>query len=178
MSRKGRLPIEVPQGVTLKVDGLKVYVQGPKGKLENAFVKGISVEEIEGSFYVKYEERFEKGPAFQGLYRTLICNMIEGVTKGFEKRLEMIGVGYRPTLKGSNLDLQAGFSHPVSIPIPPDLNVAVDKTVIIISGIDKQRVGQFAAYVRGIRPPEPYQGKGIRYQGEHIRRKAGKGAGK
>lgn len=179
MSRKGKQPIQLPKGVEIKVSPTDVSVKGPKGTLHQALVKGIQVVVKEGVVHVELVEGHESEDQFHGLYRTLIQNMVDGTTQGFIKELEMVGVGYRAAVSGHHLDLQIGFSHPTKISIPEGLQVKVDKnTLIQISGIDKQKVGQFAASVRAARPPEPYQGKGIRYKGEHVRKKAGKAAAK
>lgn len=177
MSRKGKQPIPLPKGVEVKVAGNEVSVKGPKGTLRQELLHGIQAK-VEGSeIIVSIKDEDPKKSKFHGLYRTLLDNMVHGTTHGFEKKLEMIGVGYRAAVAGTLLDLQIGFSHPTKIPIPQGITVKVDKnTVIVISGIDKQAVGQFAATVRAIRPPEPYQGKGIRYEGEYVRKKAGKAA--
>ena len=178
MSRKGKNPVSIPKGVEVKVEGRTVKVKGPKGSLEESMREGIDVA-VEGStVFVTVAEGLDDMGRFHGLYRSLIANMVEGVTKGFEKKLEMIGVGYRAAVKGNTIDLQVGKSHPEQLPIPQGLHAEVDKnTKITISGACKQRVGQFAAAIRSTRPPEPYKGKGIRYEGEYVRRKAGK-AGK
>lgn len=179
MSRKGKLPIPLPKGVEVKASETDVSVKGPKGSLTLKLVPGIRVT-VEGSqVLVSLADEAADINHFYGLYRSLINNMVVGTTEGFEKRLEMIGVGYRAAVQGDLLDLQLGFSHPTKLPIPKGLTVKVDKnTLIIISGFDKHLVGQFAANVRSKRPPEPYQGKGIRYQGEYVRKKAGKSAAK
>ena len=179
MSRKGKLPIPLPKGVEVKVSETDVSVKGPKGSLTQKLVPGIRVK-VEGSqVLVSLADEAADINHYYGLYRSLINNMVVGTTEGFEKRLEMIGVGYRAAVQGDLLDLQLGFSHPTKLPIPKGLTVKVDKnTLIIISGFDKHLVGQFAANVRSKRPPEPYQGKGIRYQGEYVRKKAGKSAAK
>jgi len=177
MSRKGKQPIDVPKGVTVTIEKDGVTVKGPKGTLSQMIPQGVQVA-LEGEqVTVSVIGESKKMKSFHGLYRTLICNMVEGTTKGFAKQLEMHGVGYRAQVQGSSLALQVGFSHPTDLQIPSDLSAKVDaNTKITISGIDKQRVGQFAAEIRAIRPPEPYRGKGIRYAGEEIRRKAGKAA--
>jgi len=179
MSRKGKLPIAVPKGVEVKISDTEVAVKGPKGSLTQKLVKGVVVK-VEGSeVIVSLADDSGDYNHFHGLYRTLISNMIEGTTQGFEKKLEMIGVGYRAAVQGHLLDLQLGFSHPTKLEIPHGITVKVDKnTVIIINGFDKHLVGQFAATVRSKRKPEPYQGKGIRYSGEYVRKKAGKAAAK
>ncbi|MFI5342651.1 MAG: 50S ribosomal protein L6 [Chlamydiales bacterium] len=179
MSRKGKLPIPLPKGVEVKVSELEVFVKGPKGSLHQKLVPGINVKIENDEIIVSKANDDSELDQYHGLYRTLIFNMVEGTTKGFERQLEMIGVGYRAAVQGDLLDLQLGFSHPTKLPIPKGLTVKVDKnTLISISGHDKHLVGQFAAIVRSMRPPEPYQGKGIRYAGEYVRKKAGKAAAK
>lgn len=179
MSRKGKIPIPVPQGVEVKVSKNEVTVKGPKGTLHYPMKQGILVHLENNQLIVGIDENSQDAGNFHGLYRALLSNMVVGASKGFEKKLEMIGVGYRAAVQGHQLDLQIGFSHPTKLPIPEGLQVKVEKnTMISIVGIDKQLVGQFAASVRAIRPPEPYQGKGIRYEGEYVRKKAGKAAAK
>lgn len=179
MSRKGKLPIPVPNGVEVKTGTTEITVKGPKGTLHQAISEGIDVKVENGQIIVSLKEGSEDDGHFHGLYRTLISNMVEGTTTGFTTELEMIGVGYRAAVQGSLLDLQVGFSHPTKLPIPEGVQVKVEKnTAIAITGIDKQKIGQFAASIRAIRPPEPYQGKGIRYKGEYVRKKAGKAAAK
>lgn len=179
MSRKGKLPIPLPKGVEVKVSSTEVSVKGPKGLLLQKLVPGIQVSVDESQVIVSLEGEPADLNRYHGLYRTLIQNMVLGTTEGFEKRLEMIGVGYRAAVQGDLLDLLLGFSHPTKLTIPKGLTVKVDKnTLILISGFDKHLVGQFAATVRQMRPPEPYQGKGIRYVGEYVRKKAGKAAAK
>lgn len=177
MSRKGKLPIPVPKGVEVKVAGGTVSVKGPNGNLSQDFKPVVNVA-VEGEeVLVTVANGDNENRKFQGLYRTLIDNMVVGVTKGFEKQLKMIGVGYRAAVQGNQLDLQVGLSHPCKLDIPEGVTVKVDKnTMITISGSNKQVVGQFSANVRAVRPPEPYQGKGIRYVDEYVRRKAGKSA--
>lgn len=179
MSRKGKLPIPLPHGVEVKVTDSEVMVKGPKGTAHQKLLSAISVHVENDHILVGLTEGHQKDGHFHGLYRTLIQNMVDGTTKGFEKKLEMIGVGYRASVIGHEVDLQIGFSHPTRLPIPEGLQVKVEKnTNIFINGIDKQAVGQFAATIRAVRPPEPYQGKGIRYSGEFVRKKAGKAAAK
>lgn len=179
MSRIGKVPIPLPKGVEVKILGKQVQVKGPKGSLELEVLHGVEVELKDNSVFLTLPEGNEKNGKFQGLYRSLINNMVLGVTEGYEKALEMQGVGFRAAVQGNLLDLQVGFSHPTKVEIPQDLTVKVEKnTTIFISGIDKRKVGQFAAEVRAKRPPEPYKGKGIRYRGEYVRRKAGKTAKK
>lgn len=177
MSRKGKLPIALPKGVEVKISGQDVSVKGPKGTLHQIIKPGVQVKVEGDQVLVILGEDSQHLNNLHGLYRTLIDNMVIGTTKGFETKLEMIGVGYRAAVQGNLLDLQIGFSHPTKLPIPNDIQVKVEKnTLISVTGPDKQRVGQFAATVRSKRPPEPYQGKGIRYVGEYVRKKAGKTA--
>ncbi len=178
MSRKGKMPIPVPKGVEVKLDGQKLTVKGPKGSLHLDLMKGIILSNDKNELHVSLAPELAHASNFHGLYWALVSNMVTGVSTGFTKDLEMIGVGYRAAVQGKLLDLQVGCSHPVKQPIPDGVNVVVEKnTLIKISGMDKQIVGQFAADVRSKKPPEPYKGKGIRYVGEHVRKKAGK-AGK
>lgn len=178
MSRKGAMPIALPKGVEVKNENGKITVTSPKGTLSYEPISGIHVLIENDQVSVSMDEtRRGELNKFHGLAWSLINNMVEGLTKGFEKKLEMVGVGYRSSVQGHMLDLQVGYSHPTKLHIPSGLKVVVEKnTMISISGIDKQVVGQFAAEVRAKRPPEPYQGKGIRYEGEYVRRKAGKAA--
>lgn len=178
MSRKAKVPISLPKGVEVKLEGKFFSVKGPKGTLKQEILSGIQLKVEEGKILVTQDKGQSDESHYLGLYWALISNMVEGVAKGFEKKLEMVGVGYRAAVQGKLLDLQIGFSHPTKLPIPEGISVTVDKnTTISIVGVDKQRVGQFAADVRSKRKPEPYQGKGIRYQNEYVRKKAGK-AGK
>ncbi len=179
MSRKGKDPIPLPAGTEVKALGDKVSVTGKRGTLEFKLLPGIEFH-VDGShLVVTLAETHQNDGKFHGLYRSLINNMVEGVNTGFVKKLEMIGVGYRAAVQGHLLDLQVGFSHPTKVAIPQGITVSVEKnTQITVQGNDKQKVGQFAATVRAVRPPEPYQGKGIRYSGEHVRKKAGKAAAK
>ena len=177
MSRIGRKPIEIPEGVEVDVQPGSVKVKGPKGELDQAVNREMKVVLDDGT--VKVERPTDRGEhrALHGLTRSLIANMVEGVTDGFEKRLEIQGVGYRAQLKGKNLELALGYSHPVSIEAPDGIDFEVPQpTEIIVRGIDKQAVGQVAADIRRLRPPEPYKGKGIRYAGEYVARKVGKRA--
>lgn len=177
MSRLGKTPIPLPKNVEIKVAAGEVQVKGPKGTLTHALPEGISIK-IDGQLaIVEKDEAVEMPKTTHGLFRALINNMVIGVSQGFEKRLSLVGVGYRATIQGHLLDLQLGFSHPTKIAIPKTVQITVDKSVlIVIQGIDKQAVGQFAAAVRAMRPPEPYKGKGIRYENEYVRKKAGKAA--
>ena len=175
MSRRGRAPIAVPQGVELKQAGSAVQVKGPKGVLSQTIPAGISLEIEAGVVHVKRKGDAKRVRSLHGLIRTLIANMVQGVTKGFEKELEIVGIGYRANVQGKNLQLNLGYSHPVLYPIPQGIELAVEKqTRITVKGMDKQKVGQVAAEIRGFKKPEPYKGKGIRYIGEQVRRKAGK----
>jgi large subunit ribosomal protein L6 len=177
MSRLGNSPIPLPEKVEVKIQDGAVHAKGPKGNLSIPAQQGISLK-IEGDrLFVEKDEKIDMPRPVHGLYRALINNMIVGVSKGFEIRLSLVGVGYRAAVQGPMLDLQLGFSHPTGVQIPKGINVTVDKSVlVIISGIDKHLVGQFAAQVRGMKPPEPYKGKGIRYEKEIVRKKAGKAA--
>ncbi len=177
MSRLGKSPIPLPKNVELKVQNGELQVKGPKGALKTMLPAGITVTVDEGKVLVVRDEAVELPKTAHGFYRATINNMIVGVSSGFEKKLTLIGVGYRAAVQGSVLDLQLGFSHPTQVKIPPSVKVLVDKsTAVSITGIDKQEVGQFAAVVRSMRPPEPYKGKGIRYENEYVRKKAGKAA--
>jgi large subunit ribosomal protein L6 len=179
MSRKGKLPIPMPKGVDVKVSSDEVIVKGPKGTLKQALHPCIDIAVTDGEIHVLLREEHQDKGNIHGLYRSLICNMVDGTVNGFLKELEMVGVGYRAAVQGQMLDLQIGKSHQNQLPIPEGVQVKIDKHVSIsITGIDKQKVGQFAATIRAKRPPEPYQGKGIRYKGEYVRRKAGKAAAK
>jgi len=179
MSRIGSQPIPVPAGVDVQVQGHNITVKGPKGTLKQDLREGVVLKIENNEIILSLADTHSDQGNFHGLYRALIHNMVEGVTKGFEKKLEMIGVGYRAAVQGKELDVQVGLSHPTKIAIPEGVQVKVDKnTSILITGADKQAIGQFAATVRAVRPPEPYQGKGIRYVGEYVRKKAGKAAAK
>jgi len=177
MSRIGKKPILIPENVeiTTEKDGL-VTVRGPKGELSLKLAPEIKIEKKENQLIVFPEKKTKKSKAFWGLYRTLIANNIVGVTKGYQKQLEIEGLGYKAELKGRNLILHVGFSHPVEIIPPEGIEFQVERKVITVSGIDKGLVGQVAADIRAVRPPEPYKGKGIRYLGEVIRKKVGKKA--
>ena len=179
MSRIGKSPIPLPSGVDVNVSGSELKVKGPKGALSMTIPSPIAAEVAEGELRFLRPDEKRDSRARHGLARALANNLVVGVTDGFSKALEIQGVGYRAEAKGKTLNLNLGFSHPVEIPVPEGLKVSVDNnTNITIEGIDKQLVGQFAADIRSIRPPEPYKGKGIRYLGEHVRRKVGKtGAG-
>ncbi|WP_184017051.1 50S ribosomal protein L6 [Haloferula luteola] len=179
MSRVGLKPISLPEKVKVSVSGSTVQVEGPKGKLDFALPQGIHVKEEDGSVVVSRATEQREHRALHGTVRSIVNNMITGVSQGFIKELEIQGVGMRAAVKGQDLDLSLGKSHPILHPIPADLTVSVaDNTKIKVEGIDKQKVGQFAAEVRGYYPPEPYKGKGVRYAGERVRRKEGKSVGK
>ncbi len=179
MSRVGLKPIPLPDKVAVKLDGRTVVVEGPKGKLDFSLPDGISLISESGLVTVSRATELRQHKALHGTARSLVQNMILGVTQGFVKSLEIQGVGLRAAVKGSDLDLSLGRSHPLLHPIPSGLTVTVtDNTKIKVEGIDKQVVGQFAAEVRAFYPPEPYKGKGVRYVGEHVRRKEGKSVGK
>lgn len=178
MSRIGRLPITIPSGVTVAVKDGHVAVKGPKGELDMAYAQPIALEVKDNTVLVARPDDERRSRALHGLVRTLVAGMIDGVTKGYSKTLEIQGVGYRAQLQGKSVSLQLGFSHHVVVQPPKGVDVKVEgANRIVVSGADKQQVGQFAAELRSIRPPEPYKGKGIRYEGEHVRRKLGK-AGK
>jgi large subunit ribosomal protein L6 len=177
MSRIGRKPIPVPEAVTVEVAPGRIAVKGPKGELAQTLSTAMKVEQDDGTVVVSRPTDRGEHRALHGLTRSLIANMVEGVTDGFERRLEIQGVGYRAALKGKNLELALGFSHPVSIEPPEGIEFEVPQpTEVVVRGIDKQLVGQVAADIRKRRPPEPYKGKGIRYRGEHVMRKVGKRA--
>ncbi|HHV44249.1 MAG TPA: 50S ribosomal protein L6 [Firmicutes bacterium] len=178
MSRIGKQPIEIPAGVSVTVEGTRVTVKGPKGTLVKDLHPEMSISVEENQVVVRRPSDEKRHRALHGLTRTLIANMVDGVTKGYEKQLEIVGVGYRATKQGSGINLAVGYSHPVEFKAPEGIELDVPKpTQIIVRGIDKEVVGQVAANIRAVRPPEPYLGKGIRYVNEHVRRKAGK-AGK
>jgi large subunit ribosomal protein L6 len=177
MSRIGKSPIEVPPGVSVSVSPGRVMVNGPLGELSQQVPVRMQIEQDDGRILVKRPTERGEDRALHGLTRTLVANMVEGVTKGFEKRLAIQGVGYRASLRGEALELAVGYSHPVVIEPRSGISFEVPApTQIVVKGIDKQQVGQTAAEIRKVRPPEPYKGKGIRYEGEYVRRKVGKRA--
>ena len=179
MSRIGKQIVVIPSGVEVTLDGTRVKVKGPKGELEMNFDPSIKVTKDDAGIHVKRDSDDPKIRSLHGLTRALIANMVTGVSSGFEKRLEIIGVGYRAQVAGKKLTLNLGFSHPIELEVPEGLTAEMDKeakNTLVISGIDRQLVGQFAANVRSFRPPEPYKGKGIRYVSEYVARKAGKSA--
>ncbi|HVD49997.1 MAG TPA: 50S ribosomal protein L6 [Gaiellaceae bacterium] len=177
MSRIGRQPIELPAGVSVSISPGRVMVNGPLGELSQQVPQRMQVEQEESTVVVKRPTERGDDRALHGLTRSLIANMVEGVTSGFQKRLEIQGVGYRAAVRGTDLELNVGFSHSVVLKAPQGITYEVPTpTEVIVKGIDKQQVGQAAAEVRKVRPPEPYKGKGIRYEGEYVRRKVGKRA--
>ena len=177
MSRIGKQPIPIPDAVNVAIDPGRVTVNGPLGELTQNVPARISIEKEDGQLVVKRPTERGDDRALHGLTRSLVANMVEGVTNGFEKRLEIQGVGYRAALRGTALELNVGYSHQVVIDAPAGITFEVPvQTEIVVKGIDKQQVGEIAAEIRDVRPPEPYKGKGIRYQGEHVRRKVGKRA--
>lgn len=178
MSRIGRLPIEIPAGVEVSINGSDITVKGPKGTLTHTVVEPISVSQENGTLVVTRPDDERDSRSRHGLTRTLVSNMVIGVTQGYEKGLEIVGTGYRVQAKGTDLEFALGFSHPVVVPAPEGITFAVETpTKFKVQGIDKQQVGEVAANIRKLRKPEPFKGKGVRYEGEVVRRKAGK-AGK
>ncbi|HEY3071162.1 MAG TPA: 50S ribosomal protein L6 [Gaiellaceae bacterium] len=177
MSRIGKSPIPIPAGVSVSILPGRVMVNGPLGELTQSLPQRIKVEEGEGELLVKRPTERGEDRALHGLTRSLVANMVEGVTKGFSKTLEIQGVGYRAALRGADLELNVGFSHTVVVKAPQGITFEVPApNQIVVKGIDKQKVGQVAAEIRAVRPPEPYKGKGVRYEGEYVRRKVGKRA--
>ena len=177
MSRTGKQPIPVPSGVDVKIDGSTVTVKGPKGELSQTFTDILTISLEDGELLVTRPDESRTARSLHGLTRTLLANMVAGVSAGFSKNLEIVGVGYRAAMKGKDIELQLGYSHPVLVTAEPGITFEVPQpTRITVLGIDKQRVGQVAADIRKWRKPEPYKGKGVRYEGEHVRRKLGKAA--
>jgi len=176
MSRIGKKPILIPKNVEIKTEGQKVTVKGPKGELFRNVLQEIKAEKKDDKIFITPQAKTKKTPAFWGLTRALVANMLIGVTQGFQKQLEVQGIGYQASLEGKNLVLAVGFSKPVKLDCPEGIELSVDKNIIYVKGIDKELVGQIAAKIRKIRPPEPYKGKGIRYVGEEVKRKVGKKA--
>jgi len=175
MSRIGTKPVQIPSGVTVQQDGDAMVVKGPKGTLRVSLPPGIHVEKEDGHCLVKRESGEQA--AFHGLVRSLLANAVRGVAQCFQRPLDIVGIGYRAEVKGSSVTFTLGYSHPIEMPIPEGLSVTIEKqTHIVISGADKQRVGQFAAEMRGLRPPDPYKNKGVRYTGERLKKKVGKAA--
>ena len=178
MSRIGKQPVAIPSGVEVKIAGEVINVKGPKGSISTPVEASLNYEVADGSVVITRKDESRVARAQHGLRRTLVANCIEGVSKGFSKTLEVNGVGYKVAVKGKNVELAVGFSHPVVMPLPEGIEAKAEGNKLTVSGIDKQLVGEFAATVRRVRPPEPYKGKGIKYDNEQIRRKAGKSAGK
>lgn len=179
MSRIGKLPVEIPSGVEVKFADGVLTVKGPKGELTQAIDPLVKLEIADNQITVVPQNETKEARSFHGLFRSLTANMVEGVTKGFQKRLEINGVGYRAQIQGKKIVLSLGYSHPIEYHVPEGITAEIDKdknNVIIVSGINKQQVGQTAAEIRAFRKPEPYKGKGVKYEGEYIRRKAGKAA--
>ena len=175
MSRIGKKPVAVPSGVTVSLNGADISVKGPKGELAMTFVPEVSVSQEDAGITITPTNETKRARSMWGMQRTLIANMFEGVTNGYSRKLEINGVGYRASMKGTSLNLQLGFSHDVEFPVPEGIKIETpDQTTVIVSGIDKQKVGQTAAKIREYRKPEPYKGKGIKYEGEYIFRKEGK----
>ena len=175
MSRVGRKPVSIPSGVTANVEGQTVKVKGPKGALQVVLHNDVSAKIESGSVHVDPRNDTDRARAMWGTYRALVAKVIQGVTKGYERKLEITGVGYRAALQGKTLQLQLGYAHDIAYPIPEGITIAVAKpTEILVSGIDAQKVGQVAAEIRAFRRPEPYKGKGVKYSGEYIFRKEGK----
>ena len=179
MSRIGKIPVVMPADVKAAVSGYSIKIEGPKGKLDCAFPEGINIKVEDKKIVISRKGDTSKEKAIHGLYRSLVNNMVIGVAKGFEKDMEIVGTGYRAKVEGKKLNLIVGHSHPINYEIPDGITVAVEKnTFLKVSGIDKQKVGAVAADIRAYYPPEPYKGKGIKFVGEHIRRKAGKSVAK
>lgn len=177
MSRIGKHPVAIPAGVDVTIDGSTVTVKGPKGELTRTFPSLITIKKEGDEVIVTRPDDSREAKRFHGLVRTLIANMVEGVSQGFSKKLQLVGVGYRAALKGNDLEMQLGYSHPVLVEAPEGIKFEVpSQTEIVVTGPSKEQVGQVAANIRKWRKPEPYKGKGIRYEGEHVRRKLGKAA--
>lgn len=174
MSRIGKKPILIPQGVEVKIDNGKAMVKGPKGELSKEIRPEIEIVVDGDKIVIKPKKETKQTKALWGLFRVCLYNMVKGVTEGYEKKLEIEGIGYRANLDGQNLVLQMGFSHPVKIKTTEGIKFSIEKNIITVSGINKELVGEIAAKIRAVKPPEPYKGKGIKYLGEHIRRKLGK----
>ncbi len=175
MSRVGKKPVPIPSGVTANIEGQTVKVKGPKGALQLVLHGDVEAKMESGAITVDPRSETKRARAMWGTYRSLVANLVTGVTKGFERKLEITGVGYRAAVQGKNLQIALGYSHDVVFPIPDGITIVTPKpTEIVVTGIDRQKVGQAAAEIRGFRPPEPYKGKGVRYAGEYIFRKEGK----
>lgn len=178
MSRIGKLPVVLPEKVQCQIEGTAVKVKGPKGELNFCFAQGVSIQQEENKIVVKPTDTSLKSRALWGMTRTLIANMVQGVTEGFTRQLQYNGVGYKAAVKGSVLNLNLGYSHPIDYQLPEGITAQVKDNLITLSGIDKELLGRVAAKIRSFRPPEPYKGKGVKYLEEVIIRKAGKTAGK
>ena len=176
MSKIAKIPVEITEGVQVILENKEIKVNGPKGNLRFEIPVGILVKITDGKVLVSQEKEEDKSKALSGLVRANIANMVKGVTKGFEKKLELSGVGYRAQASGNSLTLSVGFSHPVKIDADPTVAFSVEENIITVSGADKALIGDIASKIRAVRPPEPYKGKGIKYKGEYIRRKVGKAA--
>jgi large subunit ribosomal protein L6 len=176
MSKIGKLPIKLPEGVSLEVKGSEIYISGPKGTLSRIVPGSIKIQTKDDYILLTSNDVTKSGKAKFGTNRMLIANMVKGVTQGWEKELELVGTGYRAEVVDGNLSLLVGYSHPIKVEVKEGITFKVEKTIITVSGLDKELVGQVAANIRAIRPPEPYKGKGIKYRNEIIRRKAGKAA--
>jgi large subunit ribosomal protein L6 len=175
MSRIGKKPIALPAGVQVELKDGWVSVKGQKGALQRPFLEGLEMDMADGIITVRRMRDDKRSRSYHGLMRTLVANMVEGVSKGFEKKLEIVGIGYRSELKGSDLALFLGYSHPINFPLPAGISAEIEKqTLVTIKGIDKELVGQTAAKIRDLRKPDPYKGKGVKYAGEVLRKKAGK----
>jgi len=175
MSRIGKKPIALPQGVKVDLKDGIVLVEGPKGSLSRPLLEGIQLDMAEGSLQVKRANDTKRVRSYHGLMRTLVANMVDGVSKGFEKKLEIVGIGYRSEMQGNSIVLYLGYSHPINFPLPSGISADIEKqTVVTIKGIDKELVGQVSAKIRDLRRPDPYKGKGVKYAGEVLRKKAGK----
>ncbi|HAR95556.1 MAG TPA: 50S ribosomal protein L6 [Deltaproteobacteria bacterium] len=175
MSRIGKKPIALPQGVKVDIKDGMVLVEGPKGSLSRPLLEGIQLDMEEGSLLVKRANDTKRVRSYHGLMRTLVANMVDGVSKGFEKKLEIVGIGYRSEMQGNSIVLYLGYSHPINFPLPSGISADIEKqTVVTIKGIDKELVGQVSAKIRDLRRPDPYKGKGVKYAGEVLRKKAGK----
>lgn len=175
MSRIGKKPIALPQGVNVDIKDGMVSVQGPKGSLSRPLLEGIQVDMKEGALAIKRANDTKRVRSYHGLMRTLVANMVDGVSKGFEKKLEIVGIGYRSELQGNSIVLYLGYSHPINFPLPAGISADIEKqTIVTIKGIDKELVGQVSAKIRDLRRPDPYKGKGVKYAGEVLRKKAGK----
>lgn len=177
MSRIGNKIINIPEGVEIKIETGRIFIKGPKGELSKVIPEGIEIKEVDKQLIIKRESNDKNVRSLHGLIRALIVDDIIGVKDGYTKKLELVGVGFKAEKKGEGLVFSLGFSHPIEVPAVSGINLRVDKNIVIVEGIDKQLVGEFAAKIKALKPPEPYKGKGIRYVGEYIRRKPGK-AGK